>query len=1616
MQLDAIAGYRLSPQQHHFWSWQQAYAGLPSWAQCALLWEGELQPHALRAAIRQTILRHEILRTRFQGLPGMVPLQVIQDEIDDPDSLFTLQFNLGQPDSAAEIHSEMQADINTKVHAGIQADVQQNIHAEIPTGIHAEIPAEIPTEIPTGIHAELHAEIQAIFQAWNQTPPRVDSLPVLHVAVVLRSPQRYLILLRLPSLCADATTFQRLIHEMGQVYAAMVSGEFPDRWVHDVEALADQTGDDPAPMQYADVADWLNELLETQAENADPDRWPTLDRTNEIPFLPFEHQIPQPQAFHPTCLTGALPAPVVLQLESLAERQHVSLQSLLLASWQVVLWQLTEATDRMLHVTHSGRQQAELATALGLLARALPVQMRLDTTQSVCQLLQQVEQTLHDMTERQDVVIGSQTVAPIAFEFEAWEPLSIAQAHLSLIQHAIYPEPFRLRLTCIRQATGLQTALHYDVSRFSAEAIAQIAAYFERVVTAVVTHPEMPLNALNWWNEGDRQQPWIEDHQPIQPLPFSCIHHWVEAQVAQSPDRIAAMGEHETLTYAELNARANQLAHFLRQRGIQPDDRVVLYGDRTLTLLVGLLGILKAGGAYVPIEPGLPTASIAARLQVVQPKAILTHHHLAQTLPLPAPSPQAASPQAASSQAASPQSPVTIYLDADWSQIAECSAENLAIAAYPEQLAYVLFTSGSTGQPKGVAVEHRQLVSYVQSLLPKLAAPEGSHFALVSTLAADLGHTMLFPSWCTGGCLHLMNTAQTLDPEALMDYVRQHPVDYLKIVPSHLKVLLAAAQSSTMLPRRQLILGGETCHWELVEQIRQLAPDCVILNHYGPTETTVGVLTHWVGTRESAPDSGTVPLGMPLNHTQLYLLDGHLRPVPLGVPGDVYVGGQAVSRGYFNRPDLTAIAFMPDPFTPHAGSRMYRTGDIARRRLDGTLEFLGRRDHQVKVRGFRIELGEIETTLRLHPQIQDAVVLIHARESGHAQLVADVVPCELPGPAPGELRDFLHTYLPEPMIPAAFIPFRRFPLTANGKVDRQALLHVGLDSTLSVSATAFVAPESATEVAIAQLWSNVLGVAQVGRYDNFFELGGDSILCIQIVARAAQAGLRFTPKHLFENPTVGALAAVVNTAPVIIAEQGTITGTVPLTPIQHWFFNQSIPHPHHWNQSLLLCSQQSIHVGLLEASLQHLLAHHDALRSRFQVEQGTWRQWQTDVKAEVPLALVDLSAVPECAQARAVQTATHALQQSLNLTEGPLFRVVLFDLGCDRPQRLLFISHHLIVDGVSWRILLSDLQQVYQQLQQQQPVQLPAKTTSFKTWAERLHHHAQSLELEQELQAWLTRLQEPIPALPVDGIPGQDIPGQNTIAQMEVVTSLLPIPDTHALLHEVPAAYQTQINDILLTALVQVMAEWTGSSVVQVDLEGHGREELFEEIDISRTVGWFTTLFPVRLHLPSHQPEAAIKSIKEQLRQVPNQGISYGLLRWLSPSQTTIQMQQLPPSQVRFNYLGQTEQGIVETPLFSSDTTMAETADMGRDPSSQRAYVLDINSLITQEQLTVQWRYSTAIHRRETIEALAQQYLVALRSLIQHCQSGCAVGFTPSDFPDAQLDQDDLDQLLSQLM
>ncbi|NEQ24566.1 MAG: amino acid adenylation domain-containing protein, partial [Microcoleus sp. SIO2G3] len=668
---------------------------------------------------------------------------------------------------------------------------------------------------------------------------------------------------------------------------------------------------------------------------------------------------------------------------------------------------------------------------------------------------------------------------------------------------------FKLKLSCVRRDKALLAEFHYDSNLFKPKDIERWAGHFQALLESVIANPDAAIGELEILNLSDRQQLLVEFNNTHVDYPKDrCIHHLFEEQAARTPENIALVYEDQQLTYAQLNTRANQLAHYLQALGVGSETVVALCLERSLDMFVGLLGILKAGGAYLPLDPLFPAERLAFMLQDAQVSFVISHSSLVTD---------------GKHLTEDKEQRKVICLDTGWEAIAKQPECNPTSNVQPENLVYVIYTSGSTGKPKGVAVEQQQLLNYLHSILERLDLPEGSSFATVSTFAADLGNTAIFPALCTGGCLHIISQERATNAEAFAAYCRRHPIDCLKIVPSHLAALLNATCSETILPRQCLILGGEAASWTLIEQIQQRNRDCRILNHYGPTETTVGVLTYPVESKPTHLNSETVPLGRPLANTQVYVLDRQLQPVPIGVPGELYIGGAGLARGYLNRPDLTAERFITNPFNNSKSERLYKTGDLAQYLPDGNLEFLGRADNQVKLRGFRLELGEIEVVLSQHPQVWQAAVSVREDEPGNQQLVAYVVPDRTQPPNTSDLQSFLRQRLPVYMLPSAIAFLKTLPLTPNGKVDRKSLPPVeGLRPEVQA---AYVAPSNEVERTVATIWREMLHVEKVGIHDNFFELGGHSLLIIQLHSKLREKfNKNLSVSDLFQYPTVSSLA------------------------------------------------------------------------------------------------------------------------------------------------------------------------------------------------------------------------------------------------------------------------------------------------------------------------------------------------------------------------------------------------------------------------------------------------------------------------------------------------------------
>ena len=1279
-----------------------------------------------------------------------------------------------------------------------------------------------------------------------------------------------------------------------------------------------------------------------------------------------------------------LSATATATFKSWTQKHHLTLSTCVQGAWALLLSRYSGEEDVLFGATVSGRPSvlSNVESMVGLFINTLPVRVQVESESELLPWLirlqqQQVEReqysysSLSEIKRTSEILPGCSLFESIVvFENYPYADFLLPRSDGLQIDNlqAIPTNNYPLTLLVI-PAQELSIQIIYDNERFSADTISRMGNHLLTLLEGMFATESQKLKNLPLLTPAESHQLLAEWNNTTKEYPFDkCIHELFEEQVERSPDAIAVVFEDKQLTYLHLHQRANCLAHHLKTLGVRPEVLVGICVERSLEMVVSLLGILKAGGAYLPLDPALPKETLAFRLQNAQVSILLTQKGLLDR--------------------ESAQVQTVLYLDADWELIAQQSDANPKSEAIPENLAYILYTSGSTGQPKGVAIEHRQILNYLHAILNRLQLPTGASFATVSTFAADLGNTAIFPALCTGGCLHIVSQERVTDPKALADYFVRHPIDCLKITPAHLASLLASNASDSILPRQCLVLGGEAASWDLIDKIQQEAPKCRILNHYGPTETTVGVLTYPVSSQQASYNSKTVPIGRPIANTQVYILDRHQQPVPIGVLGELHIGGASLARGYLNDLDLTAEKFINNPFSDNINTRLYKTGDKVRYLADGNIEFLGRLDRQVKIRGFRIELSEVEAAITSHPAVRETVVVAREDIPGHKYLAAYIVSNQKEALTSSILRDFLQKKLPNYMVPGAFLMFNRLPLTPNGKVDRQALPTP--DTASQELETNFVAAQTSQEELLARIWCEVLHLQQVSIHDNFFELGGDSILSIQIIAKTNQAGLQLTPKQIFQHQTIAELATVTSTTGTRKAEQGLVTGSLPLTPIQHRFFAKNLPEAHHYNQAFLLFVPPTLNPTLLQQVLQQLLVHHDALRLRFTKSEEGWQQFNALPDEAVPFSLVDLSALPETEQTEALVATSAQLQASLNLHSGPLVQVALFHLGDYKPSRLLLVIHHLAVDGVSWRILLEDLQTAYQQLESGCSILLPAKTTSFKHWAEKLTEHARSSIARKELTYWQSISRTQITCLPLDCSEGA-----NTEASARTVLVSLNFEETRALLQEVPKAYRTQINDVLLTALVQVLAAWSGSNSVLVELEGHGREEILSDVDLSRTVGWFTTRFPVLLEYKATDNLGnSIKSIKEQLGAVPNRGIGYGLLRYLSgDTEITSILQALPTAEVSFNYLGQFDWGMQADSLFklAPESVGSEGSNLGH-----RSHLLGINLIVVEGQLQVDWTYSENFHSWATIENLAQNYASALRSLIAHCLSPSARSYTPN--------------------
>jgi amino acid adenylation domain-containing protein/non-ribosomal peptide synthase protein (TIGR01720 family) len=1436
-----------------------------------------------------------------------------------------------------------------------------------------DAPADVPLPLTDLSSLQADARDEALAEALAheaRQPFDLSSENAIRVRVFVMSAQWNVLSVVAHHLVSDGSSNAIFARELAHAYGRIVGREVTP----ELPALT---------WQYADFAAWQRDMLASDKARADVAWWTDYIGSPQAGFeLPVDFTRAPAQERLARTHTFTLTDSTANALRALCKAERCTPFVVLMAAWQLLLSRHAGSDDFCIGVPTSGRTREESEDLIGLFVDTQVYRARVQPAMTGHALLQSVRNDTRAALDHGSVTLAT-LVDAIGVKREADRhplfqtlfnvqgaaasgKLQLAGLDVDIVDAESHVAKFDLSMDIRVSANVVTCTARYDTALYRPETIARLGRHYEAMLTGLCQSPDRPVAEIAFIDEAELSRLSAWSTQAAAFGEAEPVHRLFERHAIKTPDAVALLFGDEVLTYRQLDQRANQLAHRLVRLGVGPEAKVGIGLARSVEMVVGLLAILKAGGAYVPLDPDYPPERLAYMIGDSGIALLLTQHAVRERL----------------NQHLPPGDACTV-LELDVLDTSGESQLRPDIQLHPENLAYVIYTSGSTGRPKGAANRHNALFNRLAWMQAAYQLDATDTVLQKTPFSFDVSVWEFFWPLMFGARLAVAGPGDHRDPAKLVELIDRFKVTTLHFVPPMLQAFIASLDGDSAVcgSLRQIICSGEALPATLQDRALQRLPHIQLHNLYGPTEAAIDV-THWT----CQAGDPVVPIGRPIANVSTHVLDQSMNRLPVGVAGELYLGGAGLARGYLNRPGLTGERFVPDPFTD--GGRLYRTGDLARWREDGALDYLGRLDHQVKIRGFRIEPGEVEAVLQTLPGVDEAVVVAQDGPGGK-RLVAYVTARAGHALQRDALAASLHDVLPEYMVPSAWVELEHLPLSPNGKVDRRAL------PLPDQQERAWEAPQGDVEPMLARIWQEVLGVERVGRDDNFFELGGDSILSLLIVERVRLAGWKLTPRQLFERQTVVQLAAVAEpVAATRVAPDALMQDTTnAFLPMQAWFLDLPMEQRHHWNQAVLLTSREPLDTALLERALHALVQHHGSLRMR--LTQDAAGGWSLDSEQFSG----DLLWVREAATPADITALCNQAQRSLDLGHGPMLRALAINCA-DGTWRLLLVIHHLAVDGVSWRILLADLRTAYAQLQANETVSLPPKTTSCNEWATRLARHAKSPALRAQVDYWQGVARTPA------GLPCDFPLGANIVAHQQHATFRLDRTLTQRLLQEAPAAYRTHVNDLLLTALGRALCNWTAEERIRIDLEGHGREDLFDDLDLSRTVGWFTSLYPVSLE-PQGDVGAALGRVKEALRRVPDRGLGFGVLKYLGDDADRHALGGIGPSRVVFNYLGQFDQSFDATSAWQP---ASESAGRSQDEGAPLPHDLSVSGKVLDGELTLSVGYSGERYRASTVEALMDTIRVELECVIEHCTSG-ATGVTPSDFELISLTQHELDRL-----
>ncbi|MFD9499458.1 amino acid adenylation domain-containing protein [Streptomyces sp. NPDC060035] len=1458
----------------------------------------------------------------------------------------------------------------------------------------------------------------AVDEVAKETFDLAADVPI-RARLVRTGPRKHTLVLVVHHIALDGESLGPLLRDLTAAYAARREGRAPV-WV-------------PLPVQYADYTLWQQDML---GDESDPDsltarqlaywREALADMAQPL-ALPTDRSRPRTMSSRGDLVTFSIDADLLGAVEKLAAEQDITVSMVMHSALAVLLHHLGCGDDVPIGAPIAGRTDEELRDLVGFFVNTWVLRVDLSGNPTFRRLLQRVRDRALAAYDNQDIPFErlvellspdrSTAYHPFFQVMLAWQesPGDLEFAGLDVESETLETRTakFDLFFNMIPNGSGgAGVRLEYATDLFDRDTAEGIANRFVRVLSRLVAASERSIGGIDVLDAVERDRLLTRFNDTAAAASELTVPELFESQVARTPDAPAIVCDDRTLTYRELDDRANGVAWELVRRGAGPEDLVVLALPRTEDLVVGLLGILKSGAGYLPMDPQYLGGRAQGVLSEARPRFAVTDTETSQDLPQ--------------------NDMASILLDrrAEWDSPEGALDDAGRISPLgPDNLAYVMYTSGSTGKPKGAAITHRNVVNGVQELVRVLDAPPGWRMLAGTSVNFDVSVFELLSTLSTGGTAEVVPNALALGERDSWDG------HVISAVPSVLGELVGHLERATDV--RTVVFAGDVLPAGLVRQVREALPGVQVVNSYGQSESFYAT-TFSLAPSEEWAESDVAPIGTPLGNMRAYVLGPGLAPVPQGVIGELYVVGTCLGRGYHGRPGMTAERFVANPFGP-AGERMYRTGDLARWNAHGQLECVGRADGQVKVRGFRIETAEVEAAITLHPGISQAVVISREVPSGGRRLVAYVVHTGegavgddgaggigdvdvLAGASSAELRKFVAARLPDYMVPSAFVVLGRMPLGPTGKLDRSALPEP------EFVGEAYREPRTEAEKIITAAYADVLGVDRVGVDDDFFAVGGDSLRSIQVVARARARGLELTTREIFEGRTAARLAEVASArrdrVPALAEDEGGGVGPMPLQPVARHVFEHG-GGTNRFAMAMALELPAGIDASGLAATLDAVLDRHDLLRA--QLVRGD--ELSLVVRPAGTVRAADLIRRVACDgrwdEPSSLEAAKAELDDSVGRLDpeaGTMADFVWFAAESGA-GRLLVVLHHLVVDGVSWRILMSDFAEAWQQVRSGRTPELPAVGTSARRWASALQTAALTPEREAELPYWRDMLAAPNPPL---GTRAFD-PAVDVMSTVDTVVVQLPAEVTEAVLTKLPAAFKGTGTDVLLAALALAVNRWHGADrSTLVRMEGHGREEdVVPGADLSRTVGWFTSMHPARIDVRGVDladvlaggPAAgkAIKLVKEQLRGIPDKGVGYGLLRYLNP-ETATQLAEHPVPQIGFNYLGRISGADVPEHLRADGWGPASWSTElfpAPDPDLPALSALEVNSVATDTadgtRLQAAFMFPTGVLSRERISELAELWVEVLRGMAAHAARPETGGLTPSDAPLVSVRQDEIE-------